>query len=271
LETLPVILARGGLLRTDRIAPETFCQAFGRLSQRSCRRHCETTSVLIAAVVTLGISRAISDRGLYPLLDAGASVARFHFEEWWAKPNNGVVGFIAFSIVITFFGYITARHTLMGIHILGWLAQMRATARAAGSKEWFGYSDVWTAPEEALGELRGATLDVFTAILLGASAAACAVYALALPPLLVIILTAYLVYNLHVFVVPWVYLNRQLRRSKRRLQADLVREIGASSGQRADLEMLTLGYQRLADLPERVIERFPVGALVALTSFPSPR
>lgn len=271
LERLPVRLARGGLLRTDVLHEHVFVQHFARLQDRSCRVIWEIVALAISIAVVFAIVTAILQTGFYPLIDRGASVADYHLAEWWARPANSKVGFGAFSFVLLAFCYLTIRHTIMGFHMLTWLGSIRRETRPTNS-DWFGYSDPWVSPDDALGELRGAILDVFLAILLGACAAAAAVYAIAVPPQLVLILVVYLLYNLSVFVIPWVYLNRQLARSKFRLQSQTLQELRTLSDEGRPYtgrgEWLWLGLERVRLLPERVIQRVPVGALIALYLLP---
>ncbi len=273
LEAMPARLAEGGLLRTDRISSEVFRHWFDDLAARSCRRRWETLAFTISVIVTGGIAATLLTGGLYPLLDHGKDVGAVHSEGWWARPANGWLGFLSFLFVLWFFFYVTIRHTIMGTHVMLWLNRIRSTVRATtGKSEWFGYSDPFAAPDPALGELRGAIIDVFVAILLGACAAACAVYAMEIPPQLAAILVVYLFYNLCVFLVPWLYLNRQLSRSKFEIEANVLGElrklapVGQERPQGADWLWAT--YSRAADLPERVIDRLPVGALVALYLIP---
>jgi hypothetical protein len=272
IESLPRLLAEGGLLRTDsKITSASFCEWFSKLQLTSCRLRWELWSGFVAATITVALVWAALHRGIYPLLDRGDDVSAFHLSQWWARPENGFAGTMTVALIVFLFFFITVRHTIMGGHILLWLAAMRSASSVAGRRDWFGYSDPWAAPEEALDELRRAIFDVFLAILLGACAAAAAVYVIAVPPELIVLLIGYLIYNLIVFILPWVYFNRQLVRSKYRLQARLLgelRQAATSSEQPNARDALWLSYRRTTELPSRVIARLPIGALVALYLIP---
>lgn len=121
--------------------------------------------------------------------------------------------------------------------------------------------------------MRRALIDVYVSVTLGALAAATAIYALALPPLIITIVIIYLGYNLMILVVPWSMINRQLARSKRDLKREVLDELRAICtktviGTARDVEIVWIEQKRVDELPDRVIRRVPLGVLVALYLIP---
>jgi hypothetical protein len=273
LDRLPGLLARGGLLRADRASTQAFVAAFQQLERTSCQLRWEVLSIA-GALATVGLAAwSVLERGVYSLLDPYGErhrhAAALNLEKWWADPHTSKLAFGVVLLAAVVYMYLTLRNTIMGAHALVWFRHIR---REAGG-DWFGYSGAWCPYELALAEVRQALLDVFVVILIGAIAGAASVYALAVPPQLVSILLIYLIYNSAVFVVPWVHLNKQLGNSKSELRDRLVRAIETASQSeretdRETTQVLWMAYRRTGEFPDRVIQRVPVGALVAVYLIP---
>jgi hypothetical protein len=279
LERLPAILARGGLLRTDLLTSEFLREEFVRLENRSRKARWDVLAAALAVVLTALTAKAILESGVYPLSDVATdgSVGVTHYRHWWANPTTDAPGFALVIAIVLTYGYITIRHSILGAHVLLWLRSMHGRARGQhppgeeNGSTWFGYSDRWADPEEALGELRGALLDVFASVLLGALALGTAVYLFDFPSQLVAVLVTYLGVNILAFVLPWIYMNRELARSKRQLRATVLselRRIDVSDRAGRSWDLQCLAYARVAEFPDRVLDRLPVGGLIALYLIP---
>jgi hypothetical protein len=273
LESLPAQIKRGGLLSSPRIPFDALEREFHAASRRSGRALWELASLAAAGLITWIVLDAVLDRGIYPFLDGGRTrdLMSLHSENWWANPGTSLVGFIAYATTIAAFLYLHCRNTILGWHITSLLLSLQRAARAHRARAWFGYGSRWADPQQAIAAIRRAMLDAFLAVGYALTAGALAVYAFSTSPIVLAVVIAWAVWDIFVLVFPWVLLNRQLAASREQLLSTLIsdlREIQTRRHTAKEGEWLWRSYRHACDLPDRVLNRLPVGAFLAFYLLP---